>query len=176
MSLKKLELLDLSYNDVEYIESEAFSGLSSIRIIKLNFNLIKKLDGALFYKLINLEELNLDNNEIDGMISSVYSAGTASFLNLSTNRLKQFSIQNEYLCQFKNIDLSCNFLTQIDSTSFNCGSNSLEILKLGFNFGIEFKQGWFTNLNKLKFLNLTKIMKNEDIFDFSPSFYPKNLT
>ncbi|CAF4849709.1 unnamed protein product [Pieris macdunnoughi] len=75
LNLPKLQKLDLSKNQVNLIESDAFYNMTSIQRLDLSHNQIRNVYKEMFKGLINLERLNLSHNYI-----SVLNTGTFDYL------------------------------------------------------------------------------------------------
>lgn len=62
-SLAKLELLDLSYNEITELDVKSFVNLTSLNFLDLTRNKLKTLPNGIFAPLINLISLDLAKNE-----------------------------------------------------------------------------------------------------------------
>ena len=124
-----LESLDLSFNDIKYIESAnlTFQYLSSLKALNMSNNQIKSLDSNALESLSQLSDLNLAWNNI-GLIKRDY------FLNLRKLRM---------------LKIGFNLLESIDILN-----NNLEYLDLEQNKLDKIGEHDFEFNLKLKFLNL----------------------
>ncbi|VVC87080.1 unnamed protein product [Leptidea sinapis] len=90
LNLPKLQKLDLSHNQINLIESDAFYNVTMLQRLDLSHNQISNVYKEMFNGLINLERLNLSHNHI-----SQLSMGTFDYL----IGLKQLDItENPLIC------------------------------------------------------------------------------
>jgi hypothetical protein len=57
--------IDLSYNEIQNIETQSFKHLTQLRYLNLSYNKITSVSSALFMKLKMLADLDLHGNSID---------------------------------------------------------------------------------------------------------------
>ncbi|XP_065807190.1 leucine-rich repeat-containing G-protein coupled receptor 5 [Labrus bergylta] len=89
--LPNLQLLDLSYNQIESLPS--FSGCESIHKIDLHHNKIEELEENTFHGLMSLRSLDLSWNKLSSVKPNSFSALPAlSKLDLSSNRLSSLPL------------------------------------------------------------------------------------
>merc|ERR1711892_1568835 len=87
-ALVRLKLLDLSNNNIQYLEEESFPNLPKLTNLILNNNKIQCIQGGAFKRLPNLQLINLESNNIAGLDKSVFSSlVTISTLALGGNPL-----------------------------------------------------------------------------------------
>ena len=119
-------------NELQAIDSDAFSSLSNLVVLNLNDNFIEKIDNKTFSSLIQLKTLNLRNNYIE--IIEDYT-----FLNLKN---------------LTELDLSLNIkLCVLNAHSF-VGLENLQKLDLGYCKLSIINPQTFIGLRNLKNLNL----------------------
>ena len=59
-----LELLDISFNQLEFIQSDGFQFLTNLQTLDLSSNRLSQIDSFWFEPLKNLIRLDLSNNDI----------------------------------------------------------------------------------------------------------------
>jgi Leucine-rich repeat (LRR) protein len=128
-----LEILDLSFNEIKYLDSNVtFQQLTSLKALNLSNNRLKYIGENLFGYLRQLTELNLASNNLSlSMKNYFYNLGYLKTLKLGFN--------------------------QINSTYFlesNPDIRNLEYLHLEHNKIDLIEENDFENFTKLKFLNL----------------------
>jgi Leucine-rich repeat (LRR) protein len=160
-SLKKLKYLNLSGNklDLESVSNNAsyFKSQMLLEILDLSFNEIKYLDSNVtFQQLTSLKALNLSNNRLKYIEEYLFGyLRQLTELNLASNNLS-LSMKNYFynLGYLKTLKLGFN---QINSTYFLKSSpdiRNLEYLHLEHNKIDLIEENDFENFTKLKFLNL----------------------
>ncbi|ESO85110.1 hypothetical protein LOTGIDRAFT_168136 [Lottia gigantea] len=155
-SYTELEYLDISDNDIRFIENGAFTGLNNLVFLDLSWNLIEVLSDLVFEDLDNLVHLDLGNNMIAAIepatlgnltalqelhlnynhISTIGNIGLDNLENLLLLRLDNNHITNIPEALFGNLtslnvlNLSRNHLEFIQNTTFHA---ELVVLDLSFN-------------------------------------------
>ena len=92
--LSKLEILDLSHNDLQLWPSRAFQPLSLIRKVNVAYNRIIHLGAFTFEENLStkLQFLNFSHNEIESIDNQAFSdLNSVEHLDLSFNRLTTIS-------------------------------------------------------------------------------------
>lgn len=85
----QLEIIDLRYNTLRSIDSQAFQGLRRIREIKLAGNRIVHLNSDVFEQLSTLQKLDLSENFFNQFPTVALASIVAlKALNLSSNMLQ----------------------------------------------------------------------------------------
>lgn len=81
--------IDLSNNQLNYINEEQFTNLTSLKTLNLKNNLVTNLSVGVFSDLSNLETLNLKNNKIE-ILETLLFKGLSNLYNLDLdeNRIK----------------------------------------------------------------------------------------
>lgn len=98
--LKALEQLDLSHNQIEWIDEKAFEeNGGKLKQVNLSFNKIKVFDEIFFLQLSGmakyLQSVNLERNEIAEIVkSSEVHEVLVEILDLGNNKLKKFYMTN----------------------------------------------------------------------------------
>ena len=110
-NLTKVLIIDLSFNEINYLDHHIFNANVELQELKLSGNLLRNVP-SLILPSHSFRSLDLDRNEFEELWITAVSM---EYLNLSRNRLKVFddfdngvSISNRNL---KDIDLSLNDLT-----------------------------------------------------------------
>lgn len=156
VDLGKLLYLDMSHNKIETFFNKTFDNLSSLMILKLDFNQLKSfpnismiknledfsishnnislLEGWPFFGLSNLRKLNLSYNEITEIKSEFFdNLSSLESLDLSGNKLK---ILPEYwilpLFSLQSLYLQKNSFSNISDLRLTEGGN-LMFLNIGNN-------------------------------------------
>lgn len=152
-SLNMLEVLNVSYNQITYINREWLPKLHNLKVLDISRNKLgsQSLDGA--FSNLSVYYLNLSFNSI-GEISAL------AFIGLDSLRT---------------LDLSHNEIRKLDHQSFQ-DQVSLEFLDLSFNYLPNLKHEWFKNL-----VNLTTLILHNNTLQsisnvvFSPLSSLQNL-
>ncbi|NWW55500.1 TLR7 protein, partial [Pedionomus torquatus] len=171
------ETLDLSRNNVFFINPSDFRGLSSIRCLNLSGNAISQtLNGSEFSELSGLKYLDFSDNRIDLLYSTAFKElQLLEILDLSNNKY-YFSTEGvshtlsftKNLAHLKKLMMNENEI----STSINTGmeSNSLQILEFrGNRLDVLWMDG---NARYLSFFKNLTSLEQLDISFNSLSFLP----
>jgi len=171
--------LDLTRNQVGYIDAGAFHGLSSLNELVLSHNEITSLERLMFDGLDQLQSLWLDDNSINLMEDKVFeqleqleqldlSANELSVLTpenlLGLNSLQQLILRNNsmamigantfvYVAQLRKLDLSDNVIEKLSQKAF-AGLDRLQRLDLMNNRIVSFDVDVFAELPALNLLDL----------------------
>ena len=85
---KKLRIIDLSHNQIQFIEDGVFKSLTGLRKIDLSHNKISTIPKTLFYNNRRLRSLDLSNNNLQLVASSAFKFHKRlQILDLSFNQL-----------------------------------------------------------------------------------------
>ncbi|CAK5062133.1 unnamed protein product [Meloidogyne enterolobii] len=143
------------------IDEKIFLNLASLKYLDLSSNKLSQLKRSHFSKLVNLETLLLDNNQINSDVFK--NLQNLESLSLQNNFIE--SIEDEafsYLLSLKHLDISNNRIGKLKITHLP----KLEILFLSNNLFEQIKDINLQNLSNLNTLHLenNKIFKisNED--------------
>ncbi|CAG9787949.1 unnamed protein product [Diatraea saccharalis] len=163
--LPALKWLDLSYNQLEYIDKEAFSDLRNVEHLNLANNRLVTFERLGFHHLRNLNELVLDNNNLGkGLLEANLFDRSGFGL---THKIKRLSIRgvnlNEVPDNFfsdaydiRKLVISNNNLKEIFELPF-----TLEYLDLSDNPISDISNEDFIDLPGLKVLKLNNLLIRE---------------
>jgi Leucine-rich repeat (LRR) protein len=75
-TLSQLKVLNLSRNSISshLISAQTFAGLTGLTVLDLSFNKLTKLDGEIFSKLVSLQQLFVDHNQVSILEKKFYVA------------------------------------------------------------------------------------------------------
>ena len=122
-----IKLLDMSRNGVEYISPHMLSTLSpeDINFHANNLYIMETFPDfeQLFKQLTRLRKINLSYNMLTFLPKYLFiNNKNLEVLDLSTNRLKSFTLSVENLNKLKHLNLRYNSLTIINKSNFNAFS------------------------------------------------------
>ncbi|XP_067125864.1 toll-like receptor 4 [Centruroides vittatus] len=130
--------LEVTHSKLQALEFHSFCNLTELRMIKFSYNRISELRSETFCSLKNLTSLVLAHNDI-------------------TNVKNITHLLSEYTPSLTNLDLSENNLITIQSDDFQfTNDNNIEVLSLSSCNLNHIDPTSFTNLQKLKYLILSK--------------------
>lgn len=116
--LRNLLLLDLSFNEIETIETGSFDTLIELVELKLNNNLLTNINQEYFSNLVKLEVLSLQNNKLE-LIEAFGNLTNLERINLSGNRITSFDAGTfDKLTRLTLLDISKNSLCHFPSNFF----------------------------------------------------------
>ncbi|XP_046577144.1 leucine-rich repeats and immunoglobulin-like domains protein 2 isoform X1 [Haliotis rubra] len=147
--------LDLSNNDIKFINNTVLHNLSSLQILKLNYN--KLTEVPVMSANSSLTELALNHNAVNTLNPEAFQ----SMPNLKTLELNYNEIMDLPLGTFpaksklEKLFLNNNRIVSLELGSF-VNITSLEWLKLNKNKLMEIQKHQFVNLTNLKTLELTR--------------------
>ncbi|XP_069696525.1 uncharacterized protein [Periplaneta americana] len=127
----QIEYLNLNYCNISYIDTDAFKGLTSLRRLTLQHNLLRELNVGTFKDLTHMKSLQLENNKIQNLEIGIF----------------------EGLVSLELLDLEHNLLNSLRSDVF-IGLNNLNMLWLAHNRLSTLHPDVFTHLIKLSYLYL----------------------
>ncbi|XP_022794422.1 protein toll-like [Stylophora pistillata] len=161
-NLTNIKRIDLGGNKLGYVPNELFNNLKSCEVLNLNDNQITVIeDDAFPTDSSSLQKINLQNNKITRIPSSLFLQRHATDINLSFNQLTFQDLRN----LFKEIDPNTFLYHHRDTAS------SAEFrLKESFNH-ISFANNKFSKIN-VKTLNKTEII----LFEFLLQIYTIDMT
>ena len=119
-NLRSLQYIDMSFNSIDYLAMEAFSGLPMLRTLRLDNNRLKELRSNVFRGL-TLSILRLDENLIEDMDVLTFSDAEVETLNLDGNRLARISgsVMRPLRSSLRNLSVSRNDVAlSVDSDAF----------------------------------------------------------
>ncbi|XP_075720034.1 transforming growth factor beta activator LRRC33 [Rhinoderma darwinii] len=132
--LSKLNVVDISRNQFDYLPDGFLAAMSSILYLKLDWNCLQIFDLSRKQITSNLQFLDLSNNRLSGLSleESSSSLHQLCYLNLSQNRLQElprqlFSTMNS----LSTLDLSHNLISLCSSSTNIAGfQNCLDLRNL----------------------------------------------
>uniref|UniRef100_A0A1I8MPZ4 LRRCT domain-containing protein n=1 Tax=Musca domestica TaxID=7370 RepID=A0A1I8MPZ4_MUSDO len=151
----RLELLHLQENQLMQLDERCFLPLSELRNLNLQANKLSSISDNLFSNNSKLEQLDLSRNTIRSIAPGAFEVQKSlEYLDLSSNALNDMSISLANLLSLKDIDLSYNQITHINTEVIASWRQVVEI-RLSNNLITELKRGTFRNLLKLQYLDLS---------------------
>jgi Leucine-rich repeat (LRR) protein len=175
--LSLLEKLDLSFNEIKYLDSKAtFQYLNSLKYLNLSNNRLKTLDAFIFGYLSNLNQLNLASNNISFLNENCFfNLVNINNLRLSSNQINStdFLKSNEiFLYNLEYLDLEVNQIVLINERHFqsyyklsylNLNSNPIKSINYNAFIGlISLKTLWISN-TKIDSLFLNSNLQELDL-------------
>lgn len=168
-----LRTLDLSYNQLEYIDKDAFSDVTKLEYLNLANNKLATQQSLRFHRLSNLNELILDNNDLGSSLEEInlfdrngfgltQKIKTLSISGVKLNMVPENFFSDAY--DIRKLVISKNNLVDIFEIPF-----TLEYLDLSDNPITEVSEEDFSNLPGLKVLMLNNLhIKEVPDFVFMP--------
>ncbi|XP_055372773.1 toll-like receptor 7 [Condylostylus longicornis] len=157
--LRRLQHLNLQYNNLTELSGESLAGLSSLRIVNLSHNHLETLPDGLFAGSKELREIHLQFNELYELPKGIFHRlEQLLILDLSSNQLTSHHIDNTTfagLIRLIVLNLSNNALTRIDYRTFK-ELYFLQILNLRNNSIGYIEDNAFLPLYNLHTLNLAE--------------------
>ena len=152
-----LEILDLSYNDLEQLTPPTiFGNISSLEILNLEGNHLSTIQHGVFSGMPDLDELNLSANRLTSIEEHAFGGlNKLRTLVLSRNHLTK--IKPEWLAnlsQLQSLSLDHNQLNGIEGGSF-LGMTHLTKLSLSHNNISALSADSFMSLSELNQLDLS---------------------
>lgn len=169
------QLLDLSFNQISFIDNSSFSGMALLTILRLNNNRLQNLPAGLFSSMDSLKELYLQHNNItlltngwfesnnnlkilDLSYNSIFYVGDVAlvsrsiqYLNLQYNKIQ--NVNFTLPVYIDHLDLGFNLIDQINENCF-LETTALRELNLSNNFLKTIPPGLFRSLDDVKDINL----------------------
>ncbi len=153
--LAAITSLDFSRAGINALQAGDFAGMTSLRILSLEFNTLSSLPEAVFARLASLEQLNLNENALNSLPEGVFQ-GLKSLreLNLEYNELIALPMGVfRGLDSLEELKLSANDLTDLSGSAFR-GLVSLKSLALDGNDLTALPVDLFSGLGALEALAL----------------------
>ncbi|MDP3533514.1 MAG: leucine-rich repeat domain-containing protein [Alphaproteobacteria bacterium] len=116
-NLKKLKILNISYNNITFLPNE-IGNLKNLTNLDLSANQLTILPNVIG-NLNNLKELNLSNNKLTTLPDSVGNLNNLTELNLSNNKLTILPDSVGNLSNLTKLYLSQNALSNLPNTTKN---------------------------------------------------------
>ncbi|KAG6442307.1 hypothetical protein O3G_MSEX002305 [Manduca sexta] len=151
-----LRELVLSFNDLYYVERDAFANLTALQMLELSSTLFSG-EFPVASHSHQLSWLSLDNNNVH-YISSENLLGFPSleYLNLDFNKIIEFpseTVATNRSYRLKELRLSYNYVNKINS-EFLMELTELQTLDLSYNRVRNISENCFYNLHSLAYLNI----------------------
>lgn len=109
-----LKILELANNQLTKISNNTFNGLEKLLKLDLSNNEIVIVEAGSFKSLKILQEIHLYENFILDIDSTMFNRNPLKILDLANNQLTKFYFQTLSVNHLNKIDLSDNFLVEID--------------------------------------------------------------
>ncbi|KAI4487756.1 hypothetical protein M0802_011861 [Mischocyttarus mexicanus] len=158
--ISNVESLDLSFNRLEYINSDLFFDFPKLKKLDISSNFLMPAKD-IFDATPNLTHLLLGKNDMVTIDPRLfYELKNLEILDLRENRLELFedSVFSE-LVSLKNLNLAANRLTQLSPSSFR-NLKKLERLDISFNYFFIIPSNLFTHNKALRHLFFHDSKKN----------------
>lgn len=170
--LSALEVLDLSYNEIEVVQNEAFSGLKHLGYISLSHNPIRTLPDELFCHSLQLHYVHLQHVNISLFPSNSFRCrnGTLkiTYIDFSWNKIHTlFDNQFKMLPFLVFLNLSNNainniyfdaFFNTVSLQALDLSANSLTELPPRFCQGLRNISNLYLSGNRIKVLHATPLL------------------
>ncbi len=141
---------------IEEIHENTFNGLSNLKSLKFQRNLIDKINSNLFRGLFNLMSIDFSENQTEVIHKDTFS-GLINLknVNFSGNKIKEIN-QNVFneLTHLENINFSGNKIEEIHENTFN-GLTSLKTVDFSYNQIIEIHPKLLNELASLEIIVFT---------------------
>ena len=146
--------LDLSLNDIIHLNNDSDTGLSTLRVLDISYNLrLQDLNSAFFASIPNLQKLSIRGNKL--VVSMFKGLRNLTYLDMRGNKLISVNstpfIELKYL---EDLNLAWCGLQNLSDTMFT-GISNLLMLNLQGNHLHHLPSGVFVGLTKLKVLDLS---------------------
>ena len=149
-----LELLNLSFNQINMIRNKAFENICVVSVVDLRHNILN--ENMNIGSLKSVKKLYFDNNRIHLIREKMFAKCIHLVqLNCEDNNISSIE-HNSFFNQqkLKFLYLTYNIMVAIDEMTF-LGLTKLEVLNLSHNFIEYLHSHAFNNLEALKYLNLS---------------------
>jgi Leucine-rich repeat (LRR) protein len=116
----KMSKLSLAHNAINEIPGDAFGELSSLTELDLSHNLISDLTEEPFNNLTALETLKLNNNRIKDLNGAVNNLQNLKHMFLSGNQIQNINVESlKIIYDLETFDISLNQLKSVKPTVFS---------------------------------------------------------
>ncbi|XP_040574912.1 chaoptin [Lepeophtheirus salmonis] len=152
----KVQVLNLSHNNLRDLDKRCFDTLTGIQILYLNDNALEMLQFAQFSGLTGLRILDLHKNKLRSLPRDVFQFSSVETLDLSWNEFVALptSALNEISSSLRYLNLSHNKIEHLDSTMFSNFPHLLS-LSLASNKLTILPDNIFSGLGSLIILDLS---------------------
>ncbi|KAL8613049.1 hypothetical protein ACOMHN_008818 [Nucella lapillus] len=156
--LPNLRLLDLSYNQINYLDNHwVFEHMGLLTRLNLRGNFLKKLQHGSFSGLKSLEVLDLSDNNIKTVELHAFGGlNHLSVLRLANNEL--YELKRTWLLpmtSLRELYLQGNYLAVIESNTFDKITSLLHV-DLSDNSLKKVREKGFLGLERVKLLNMSE--------------------
>ena len=143
-NFSKLTTIDLSFNELKFIEENTFYGLGqSLKSLKLSFNQLQILLGNEFNGLVGLEVLMLNKNRLQYVSNLTFMGlGCLMYLNLRNNEIRHVVERMAFFGMNA-------FLRDIKVDRIEFGKDSIELV-FNENEHNNVKESWTMKASKYK--------------------------
>lgn len=120
--LNRLQMLDLSHNDINIIKGSPFRDLNSLNALNMTSNAITQLDEQTFVGLGKLQALQLTNNHISNIQSNTFGALRSIVrMDLSANAIQTLSgnIFGNQILPLEKLFVQKNYIHTIQAHTFD---------------------------------------------------------
>ncbi|XP_072745810.1 uncharacterized protein [Anoplolepis gracilipes] len=147
--------LDLSYNELSYMEDNAFFDLQHLLFLNISHNSLSRFNSDVFKNVFNLLQLDLSSNFLQEFpTNALRYLKYLKFLNISNNLITEIEqIHLSRLIELQVLDFSRNNIGQLGINTFS-NLFALTRLDLSFNALRTIEESSFEGLTKLKWLSL----------------------
>ncbi|WKX95007.1 hypothetical protein Q1695_011899 [Nippostrongylus brasiliensis] len=156
--MTSLAYLDLSYNQLEHIESSTFEKLPGLERLYLQNNKLRQFPIKSEQKMDNLRQLNLDNNLIEELPDNLLnSCQHLEHLSLAGNRIHIITdkiFHSSTSKGLKSLNLAGNQISTLSKRAFQLMGN-LQIIRLNNNILRTIDISVFAELRNLRHVDLS---------------------
>lgn len=147
--------LDLSYNELSYMEDNALFNLQHLLFLNISYNSLSRFNSDVFKNVFNLLQLDLSANFFQEFPSNALRHLTyLKLLNISNNLITEIEQTHlSHLTELEVLDLSRNNIGQLGINTFS-NLSALTTLDLSLNALRTIEESSFEGLTKLKWLSL----------------------
>lgn len=174
VKLKNVRVVHLAANELSAIEKEIFEALGNLTSLKsLDFgsNLLEKVEPQVFEKLTNLTRLDLSNNQLTEIECNMFEfLKNLEWLDLKENKIEKINSHAfTQLTSLKYLKLSSNRLTAIDPDTFKPFAASIGLIDVRKNL-FNFPAASYINENTLRNNNANLAELEIDIENYKKFF------
>ncbi len=168
LGLQNLMKLNLSCSEsLEKIQSKVFDGLTQLRELNLSKCSIESIHPSAFNDLPNVEVVNLNSNAFVKLVM----ACTPRILDLSENHfLEMASFSGSDLWRLEELNLRENYRLLVDFNAMFNNYKDLRIQRVFLPFHLFYFGTIFTNMKKIKNVQIMKSNSNADNLLMSNAF------